>query len=693
MFRHRLVVTVLAAFSGSVPAAVVFVDDGNCPGPGAGTELDPYCSIQTAIDSAVDTDDIVVAPGTYFETVNFLGKAITLRSSDGPDVTIIDAQRTGTVVTCESGEGSDTVLEGFTITGGTGTDLPGDQPDMGLTGGGMLNHQSSPTVTDCTFTGNSALTGGGMYNTGSDPTVTDCVFLSNTAEGTFFNGGGMFNNGGSPAVTRCEFIANTRTGMGNRFSHPSVRDCIFTANTQYGGMVNTGGSPVITGCAFENNGEVGMSNRSGADPVIDRCTFVGHDARFGAAMVNLDVIPLVVACLFEDNRIGIVNEFSTPTLVDCTFNANGIGLDSRDSSLVVLGCAFTGNTVGGMVSKSLGGPGDLLVVDTSFVGNTSGQGGGAGMNNVFFTAPIVLRCVFVGNTGTVPNTGAGAIRNSAGTNVVIANCLFRDNSAVLRGGGVENSFANNVTIANCAFIGNTAQDGAAIHNHGSSPVVTNCTFVGNTAGSGGGALHNLTGGTGGKDPSTPILANCILWGNGPQEVFDDVGPKQSATTIRYSTVQGGWSGAGGNNIDTDPLFVDPTNGDFRLSPGSPCIDAGNNWGVSPDTADVDDDGDVRELTPLDLDGNPRFADDPATRDTGCGVNLSVDMGAYEFQGVPAPNPVYLGDLDADRVVGIIDLLGLLGDWGPCEPGCCLADLDLDGNVGRTDFMILLENWG
>ncbi len=63
------------------PPAVIFVDDDNCPGPGDGSIGNPYCSIQTAIDNAVDTDEIVVAPGTYFETINFIGKAITLRPS------------------------------------------------------------------------------------------------------------------------------------------------------------------------------------------------------------------------------------------------------------------------------------------------------------------------------------------------------------------------------------------------------------------------------------------------------------------------------------------------------------------------------------------------------------------------------------------------------------------------------------
>ncbi len=104
LHRHRLIVTVVAALSCSAQADVLFVDDDNCPGPGSGMEGDPYCSIQTAIDNAVDTDEIVVAPGTYFETIDFLGKAITLRSSDGPDMTTIDG--TGFhVVQCVSFEG------------------------------------------------------------------------------------------------------------------------------------------------------------------------------------------------------------------------------------------------------------------------------------------------------------------------------------------------------------------------------------------------------------------------------------------------------------------------------------------------------------------------------------------------------------------------------------------------------------
>ncbi len=110
-----------------------------------------YPTIQAALDAAANTgDEIIVAPGTYPEAINFDGKAVYLHSSDGPAVTIIDATGLDTsVVKCASGEGPGTVLEGFTITGGRGTWVSPDRY-----GGGMYNSGSSPTVANCTFSGN-----------------------------------------------------------------------------------------------------------------------------------------------------------------------------------------------------------------------------------------------------------------------------------------------------------------------------------------------------------------------------------------------------------------------------------------------------------------------------------------------------------------------------------------------------------
>ena len=163
----KLLAAVAVLAVSTAQAATIHVDVVNCPGPGDGSVGDPYCSIQTAIDNAVDTDEIVVAPGTYFETIDFLGKAITLRSSGGPDVTTIDAGGfggLGTVVTCESGEGANTVLEGLTITGGL---------DFG--GGGMNHDGTSPTVLGLIFSYNIAVHVGGMRNVGVTTTVIEGI--------------------------------------------------------------------------------------------------------------------------------------------------------------------------------------------------------------------------------------------------------------------------------------------------------------------------------------------------------------------------------------------------------------------------------------------------------------------------------------------------------------------------------------
>jgi predicted outer membrane repeat protein len=218
----------------------------------------------------------------------------------------------------------------------------------------------------------------------------------------------------------------------------------------------------------------------------------------------------------------------------------------------------------------------------------------------------------------------------------------------------------------------------------SSPMVINCTIVGNSSSTLGGGIYS-TDELGGHTLAT--VFNSIVWGNSPDEVVDVAG---AMTTVNYSDVLGGWPGTG--NIDADPMFVAPGSGDYRLSAGSPCIDAGHNWGMPVDVNDYDEDGITNELFPVDLDGNPRFNADENDFDPGCGVPVVVDMGAYEYQFDPVEDVIF-ADLTGDGSVGAADLLGLLVSWGPCAKGCCLADLDLDGTVGAADLLILLVNWG
>jgi hypothetical protein len=227
-------------------------------------------TIQGAIDVAVDGDEIEVAPGTYLEAIDFGGKAVRLYSSGGPALTTIDASGLNlSVVTCKNGEGATTIIEGFTVTGGSATN-----------GGGMLNDQgSNPTVNNCIFTANSAWRGGGMLNDqGSNPTVTNCIFTSNTGD----YGGGMYNAYGSNStVTNCIFENNNASwfggGMDNKQSDPTVTNCIFIGNVGcYGGgmFIEDNSSPTVTNCTFTNNASFnggGIYIVSGCSPTVANC--------------------------------------------------------------------------------------------------------------------------------------------------------------------------------------------------------------------------------------------------------------------------------------------------------------------------------------------------------------------------------------------------------------------------------------
>ena len=175
------------------PGSIVSVDGAGGDDTAFGDIDGPLATIQAGIDAAAlaNGDDVLVADGTYNELINFNGKAITVHSINGAAATTIDGGGAGSVVTCDNAEGPNTVFAGFTVTGG-----PGTEDGHEFFGRGMYNVGSSPTVTDCIFSENSAANGGGMNNFNiSNPTVTNTGLCGNTPDqiiGTFTDGGGNF---------------------------------------------------------------------------------------------------------------------------------------------------------------------------------------------------------------------------------------------------------------------------------------------------------------------------------------------------------------------------------------------------------------------------------------------------------------------------------------------------------------------
>jgi hypothetical protein len=186
-----------------------------------------YNSIQHAIDNAVTGEEIVVGPGIYqyFENIDFKGKAVTVRSTDPNDpsvvvATVINGTGHGPVVTFSGGENANSVLAGFTVTGGSA---------------GIYCSAASPAVTFCNIVGN--IGAGVELHNGSNPAITHCDIVSNTGSGL-----AMVD------------IIGARTAL---FNKPAITNCIIAENYQHG---ISGGSPTITNGTIVANGKSGVSS-------------------------------------------------------------------------------------------------------------------------------------------------------------------------------------------------------------------------------------------------------------------------------------------------------------------------------------------------------------------------------------------------------------------------------------------------
>lgn len=128
-------------------------------------------TIQGALQIAQPWDTVLVSPGIYRENIDFQGKAVTVKSTSGPAYTIIDGESIDSVVRFASGEGFNSVLDGFTITNGNAN-----------FGGGIFCDSASPQIINNVISENRADSGGGILCAHySAPEIHDNLITLNQA--------------------------------------------------------------------------------------------------------------------------------------------------------------------------------------------------------------------------------------------------------------------------------------------------------------------------------------------------------------------------------------------------------------------------------------------------------------------------------------------------------------------------------
>lgn len=238
--------------------------------------------------------------------------------------------------------------------------------------------------------------------------------------------------------------------------------------------------------------------------------------------------------------------------------------------------------------------------------NCNASGNGGAVEAVNCGAYFFIDCTMKnGSAG-----GVGGFMRSFATGIYMYRCYVDGNSAS-NDGGVINIDNIGGLSQNCVFVNNSGQNGGVLMiETGAGWTSAHCTYADNsaTAASGGGAIYNK---------SNNYVENTILWGNTANSVAHQM---NSATTVSYSVVEGGWTGTG--NKSTNPQFVGTGDHPYKLtSPTSSAIDAGNSS--------------ASQYSATDYLQNARY-DDLNVTNTGVGTIAYCDIGAYEYQLVIPP---------------------------------------------------------
>jgi hypothetical protein len=306
-------------------SSVIYVDANASGATHDGTAWNTaFTDLQQALAAATAGDEIHVADGTYKPGAN-ADKNATFQllngvallggyagdgsiNPDSRDVKTFQTVLSGEIsrsyasyhVVTGSGCDATAILDGFTVTKGKAM----DNRSGNTTGAGLLNEAGSPTVRNCTFTGNSAFTGSSsVYNHLSLATFTDCTFTESSLAVS-----AVFNEDSTVSFVRCNFVGNRSIygALQNSGSSTTIQNCVFDRNVgHWGAIMNFAGSTmVVINCAFTGNvtDNVGGALELG-DGIIEirNCIFAGNQSQYGGAISCQADSLLLENCTFTGN--------------------------------------------------------------------------------------------------------------------------------------------------------------------------------------------------------------------------------------------------------------------------------------------------------------------------------------------------------------------------------------------------------
>lgn len=434
-----------------------------------------FATIQSAIMAAGAGDTVIVAPGTYTASgaddwvINPGGKPITIRASGSAAKTILDGQGARPTVYCGSGEGPSTIIQGFTITGGSSI----------YGGGGIRCEYSSPAILHCTIVGNSASRGGGAYAAFGSPTFAGCTIANNAVTS---DGGGLFAFESDMTVTDCDFSGNTARNGGaigcGDHSRVTLTHCEIT-----------------TGSATLSGG--GVYGGDTSEFTITDCTISQSAATFGGGIFCEQSSAATVA-----NSVISLNSAASGGGIYC----------AAGSSVDLSHCSITENA---STASSIAGGGGLLcsaanptISYCDFVGNTA-AGNGGGIYCVSASNPAITATSFVGNAAGYNGGGMSCIDTASPT---IRTCQFSHNSATSFGGAVDWSATGTAVLEDITFSQNTALFGAGIVCGTDGLSLERCAVSNNHASAVGGGILSSA-------PNGPSVSDGTLCANLPDQVI------------------------------------------------------------------------------------------------------------------------------------------------------------------------------